>query len=159
MFDVSWTDPATETVGQHRQRKDQDIGGRTSQRSRRSSLKSSKSSNSGLSSQTVKSSERGKSSGTGWGLFGKSKKQSGKEKEKDSNSSRSKTPSAAPSSSTLSAYKEDPKDDVQRTVLTRIRGQQPSDFESSRASIADSILTSPSTIGELKFSNSFSERD
>jgi len=81
MFDVSWTDPGSETVGQRRQRKEQGIE-KPYESARRDSVRTTSSSGS---SQTNTSSRP--KLGGGWGLFGSSKKSSGSQKETRSSAS------------------------------------------------------------------------
>ncbi|KAH8601921.1 hypothetical protein B0O99DRAFT_589087 [Bisporella sp. PMI_857] len=83
MFDVAWTDPASETVGQRRRRKEREGGASD----RRGSIKTTSSS---ASSQTNSTSRTNKQS-SGWGLFG-GKKSSSKPK-LENNGARPKTPS------------------------------------------------------------------
>jgi len=86
MFDVAWTDPSTETVGQRRQRKEREAG----KAGRAGSIKTTSSSSSH--SQT-NGAQRSKTPSSSWGFFGGSKKAPGKEKGKEkASSARSRTP-------------------------------------------------------------------
>ncbi|RDW82610.1 hypothetical protein BP6252_03722 [Coleophoma cylindrospora] len=106
MFDVSWTDPTSVTVGEHRRRKEREAGksSQGSQGSRRSSLKSSSSGASSVTQSTSRS---------GWGLFGGSSSKKPSEKALGKSTARTKSspassgsnpPTGPPASLVLSAY-------------------------------------------------------
>ena len=142
MFDVSWTDPGAETVGERRRRKEH-TAGKTSQGSRRSSMTST-STGSGASSKTQSASR------SGWGIFGGSssnKKPSTKDSSNAVAKSKSpKTEKEPASALVLSAYSEPP-----QQTITRIH-EHPEDvhnYNDGRESIAGTVTTYPSTYGEL----------
>lgn len=154
MFDVSWSDPASETVAQHRQRKEREDS-KNPQTGRRSSLKSSSTGSSSSSSRTqvpVRS---------GWGLFGglsTTKKSSSTSKSsatsKSSDSSRSKTPSISksqPTPAAVSSYDDRANNESRNTVRDRGRDRDMINeyVGSSRQSVAETVQSSaPSTAGE-----------
>lgn len=120
MFDVSWTDPGGETVGQHRQRKE--TGGEKIRESTRAgSIRTTSSSGS---SQTNNSS-RPKLSG--WGLFSGSKKGAGKQQDSRLSSSTSSSNSAPLSIST--------KTDRGKDVVSRANESRPYERPQTRAEL------------------------
>jgi len=132
MFDVSWTDPGSETVGQRRQRKEQGIE-KPYESARRDSIRTTSSSGS---SQTNNSSRP--KLGGGWGLFG-SKKSSGSQKETRSSASTTSSNSKEGVKSTLSISTSRSKD-RERDVISRANESRPYERPYER----------PQTIAELQ---------
>ncbi|KAL3418569.1 hypothetical protein PVAG01_10285 [Phlyctema vagabunda] len=148
MFDVSWTDPGAETVGERRRRKER-TADKTSQGSRRSSLTST-STGSGASSKTQSASR------SGWGIFGggssSSKKSSTKDKDSSISQSKPRSSKAPKEPLVLSAYSEPHRKGPQQTI-TRIH-EHPDELHDYDApeSVAGTVRTYPSTYADSTFS-------
>jgi len=134
MFDVSWTDPGSETVGQRRQRKEQGIE-KPYETTRRDSIRTTSSSG----SSQHNNSSRPKLGGGGWGLFGGSKKSSAKQKDTRSSASTVSSNTKEGLKSTLS-ISTSRSDERERDVVSRANESRHYERPYER----------PQTIAELK---------
>ncbi|KAG9244421.1 hypothetical protein BJ878DRAFT_550486 [Calycina marina] len=138
MFDIAWSDPAAETVGQRRARKENGVE-KPYESTRRGSIKTTSSSNS---SQAASTSKDKLGRGEGWGFFGVSKKMDkGKEKEKSIRSSKSTSPSerkpgaGTPSMTILTSRTDREQEIPLRMTKSRANESRPNERSRSRAEL------------------------
>lgn len=123
MFDVAWTDPGSETVGQRRQRKENGIE-KPYESSRRTSTKTTSSSGSSQHNNNARPKLGG------WGLFGGSKKQQ-KITSRPSTSANSRNP-AEESKSSLLTFSTLNATEKGRDVVSRANESRPYERPHSR---------------------------